>query len=82
LYEQLDGSNEKSKEESLFRRGVQRLRPTLEVLGGSMSLASPLAALDPIANNAFGIIQSVMTVRWFQGYLIDASTDNTCNRLL
>ncbi|KAF2467751.1 uncharacterized protein BDR25DRAFT_169500, partial [Lindgomyces ingoldianus] len=62
LFEQLHSSNEKSKEESLFRRGARKLRSTLDVLGGSMSLASPLAALDPIVNNAFGIIQSVMTI--------------------
>ncbi|ORY07904.1 hypothetical protein BCR34DRAFT_489051, partial [Clohesyomyces aquaticus] len=62
LFEQLNSSNEKSKEESMFRRGVQRLQPTLEVLAGGVSLASPLASLDPIANNAFGIIQSVMTI--------------------
>lgn len=81
LFEQLDNSDEKSKEESIFRRGVRRLRPILEGLGGGMNLVSPLAALDPIANNAFGIIQSVVKVRWFQEHLMDASTDKFCIRL-
>ncbi|KAF1835029.1 hypothetical protein BDW02DRAFT_496935, partial [Decorospora gaudefroyi] len=62
LFEQLDSSNKKSNEDSLFRRGVKVLSPTLGVLGSSISLATPLAALDPVASNAFGIIQSVMTI--------------------
>jgi hypothetical protein len=56
LFEQLNTLNENSKEESPFRRGVQKLSPVLAVLGGSISLSTPIAALDPIANNAFGII--------------------------
>jgi len=63
LFDQLNTSNNKSKEESPFRRGAQKLSPLLTFLGGSISLATPLASLDPIASNAFGIIQSVMTVR-------------------
>ncbi|KAJ8111726.1 hypothetical protein OPT61_g5747 [Boeremia exigua] len=62
LFEQLDTLNSKSRNESPFRRGVQKLGPVLAVLGGSTRLATPLAALDPVANNAFGIIQSVMTI--------------------
>ncbi|CAE7015130.1 hypothetical protein HRS9139_02473 [Pyrenophora teres f. teres] len=62
LFEQLDGENEKSKETSPFRRGAQKLGPFLTVLGGGVGLATPLAALDPIAGNAFGIIQSVMKI--------------------
>ena len=85
LFEQLNASNEKSKKESPFRRGVQRLGPVLTVLGSSINLATPLAALDPTANNAFGIIQSVVTVRWSLGYprmlrLIDVALD--CYRSL
>jgi len=63
LFDQLNTSNNKSKEESPFRRGAQKLGPLLTFLGGSIRLATPLASLDPIASNAFGIIQSVMTVR-------------------
>jgi hypothetical protein len=63
LFHQLDSSNTMSKEDSPFRRGVSKLGPALELLGGTLGLATPLAALDPVANTAFGIVQSVMKVR-------------------
>jgi hypothetical protein len=63
LFHQLDSSNTMNKEDSPFRKGVSKLGPALDVLGGTLSLATPLAALDPVANTAFGIVQSVMKVR-------------------
>jgi hypothetical protein len=62
LFEQLHTSNEKSREDSPFRQGVQKLDPYLKVLGVSIGLATPVAGLDPIASNAFGVVQSVVTV--------------------
>jgi hypothetical protein len=63
LFHQLDTSNTTSKEDSPFRKGIRKLGPALDVVGGVLTLATPLAALDPVANTAFGIVQSVMKVR-------------------
>ena len=82
LFEQLERSNQKSSEESAFRRGVKRLTPTIGVIGGSMGFVGSLTALDPVANNAFGIVQSVMTVRRVASHIAIASTDSLCYRSL
>jgi hypothetical protein len=81
LFEQLKCSNQKSNDESLFRRGVKRLQPTLGVIGGGMGFVGSLTALDPVANNAFGIVQSVMTVRKVINYLATTVTDSPYVRL-
>lgn len=80
LFKQLERSNQKSSEESAFRRGVKRLTPTIGVIGGSMGFVGSLTALDPVANNAFGIVQSVMTVRTVAGHLAIMPTDSPRDR--
>jgi hypothetical protein len=81
LFEQLECSNQKSNDESLFRRGAKRLQPTLGVIGGGMGFVGSLTALDPIANNAFGIVQSITTVRNIVGSLAITVTDSPFVRL-
>ena len=84
LFAKLDSTNTKSKEQSRFRRGVEILQPTLQMLGSSMNLASPLAALDPIASNAFGIVQSVVKVIYSLWHVRHSADDlmTDCDRNL
>lgn len=66
LLDHLNSANETQHAESFFRRGLKRLSQPLEYLEFCLNLASPLAGFDPIAQNAFGIIQSVVVVSYFR----------------
>lgn len=62
LFDHLQNVNEKHQEDSRFRRGVEKVGPTLNGISQFTALGAPLAALDPIANTAFGIFQPLLTI--------------------
>jgi hypothetical protein len=63
LMARLDGTNEDNIRQSRFRRGLQRLEIPLDYAKSCLNVLTPVATIDPIAGQAFGIVQSVLTVR-------------------
>ncbi|KAL8906672.1 MAG: hypothetical protein Q9171_006175 [Xanthocarpia ochracea] len=62
LFMTLAKTNEELAGDSLFRRGLQRLQAPLTNIKLALDIASPLAAIEPTASTAVGIVQSVTTV--------------------
>ena len=63
LFHHLNEANQLHKEESILRRGMGRIQKPIKYLEMMVSLASPLASVNPASSVAFGIVQSVATVR-------------------
>ena len=62
LFMTLEKTNEEFAGDSLFRRGLQRLQSPLTNIKLALDIASPLAAIEPTASTAVGVVKSVTAV--------------------
>ncbi|KAG9255094.1 wd-repeat protein [Emericellopsis atlantica] len=62
LFRHLNEANQLHKDESLLRRGMERIQKPIKYLEMMVSLTSPLASVHPASSVAFGIVQSVTTL--------------------
>ncbi|KAL8927590.1 MAG: hypothetical protein Q9172_001300 [Xanthocarpia lactea] len=62
LFMTLEKTNEEFAGDSLFRRGLRRLQAPLTNIKLALDIASPLAAIEPTASTAVGVVQSVTAV--------------------
>jgi hypothetical protein len=65
LFEELEGIDKGTSQQSVFLRGVAYLRSIqvpLERFKLALDLASPLASLDPAASSVIGVVRSVTAV--------------------
>ena len=63
LFRHLNEANQLHKDESILRRGMERIQKPIKYLEMMVSLTSPLASVHPASSLAFGIVQSVTTAR-------------------
>lgn len=62
LFQSLNEANELHKEESILRRGMERIKKPMEYLQMILNVTSPAAGMNPASSVAFGVVQSVATV--------------------
>ncbi|KAM5356709.1 hypothetical protein ACJ41O_003355 [Fusarium nematophilum] len=62
LFSQLNEIDDTHRQQSLFRRGVDTVKPYLDGLHISLGFISPFAAGEPTAGTAIGLIQGVTSI--------------------
>lgn len=64
LFQQLSSSDEKHKQDSLFRRGFAMAKPCLEGLQKLLEFAGPFVSLESAAGTAMGLINGSVSVSY------------------
>ena len=62
LLTSLGETNKELRDDSLFRRGLQRLQGPLRNTKLALDLVRPVASIDPTASTALGVVSSVTAV--------------------
>ncbi|KFA71991.1 hypothetical protein S40288_08082 [Stachybotrys chartarum IBT 40288] len=62
LFQNLNEANELQKDESILRRGMERIKKPMEYLQMILNVTSPAAGMNPASSVAFGVVQSVATL--------------------